>query len=76
MPSQSKTMTHPLNFSSLSVYKSNGYASRAAYLEDLADQAGYDSDLVYTLADLLGPEEDFDGLITALQDAGIEVETY
>jgi len=47
-------------------YTANGYADRADYLASLCDE--YDADAVHTLADLLGPDEDFDGLITGLED--------
>lgn len=55
------------------IYADNGYNSREDYLESLADEAGEDSWKVYVAAELLGPNEDFDGLITTLQDEGIEV---
>ena len=48
-------------------YKAAGYESRRAYLESLAED--FPADVVYALADILGPGEDFDGLITALEDA-------
>jgi len=48
-------------------YTAQGYASRRDYLESLTDE--YPADIVYALADILGPGEDFDGLITALEDA-------
>lgn len=51
------------------VYQENGYNNRRDYLENLA--ADYDVDLitVLMLADLYGPSEDFDGLVSSLQDA-------
>ncbi len=50
------------------IYTQNGYESRRAYLTHLTEE--YDTDLytVYALADLLGPNEDFDGLVMALED--------
>lgn len=48
-------------------YKNAGFENRREYLESLADE--YPADIVYALADILGPSEDFDGLITALEDA-------
>lgn len=48
------------------IYKENGYSNREEYLKDLAYEYGCH---VYVLADLLGPEEDFDGLIISLEDA-------
>lgn len=50
------------------VYTENGYNNRDHYLTELADQEGIDVDTVFALADLFGPSEDFDGLVTALQD--------
>jgi hypothetical protein len=52
----------------MSIYTENGYESRADYLQCMADE--YDTDLstVLLLADLLGPSEDFDGLVSALKD--------
>lgn len=51
-------------------YQKLGYASREDYLECLAEEYGVDLETVETLADLLGPNEDFDGLVTMLQDMG------
>ena len=47
-------------------YTDNGYSSRADYLAQLCDE--YPADVVHTLADLLGETEDFDGLVTMLED--------
>ena len=44
------------------------WGSRKAYLDDLADQYGVDVYVVYTLANLLGPDEDFDGLVVEVED--------
>ena len=49
-------------------YKSHGFEDRQEYLDNLADQYGIDIDTVEALADELGEEEDFDGLVSALQD--------
>lgn len=51
----------------MNVYKENGYENRRAYLESLALE--YDRDMVFALASILGPSEDFDGLVTSLEDA-------
>ena len=48
------------------VYTDNGYSSRADYLAQLCDE--YPADVVHTLADLLGETEDFDGLVSMLED--------
>ena len=52
----------------MSIYEEYGHTSRASYLRGLADEFGIPLDTVYMMADLLGPGEDFDGLITALED--------
>jgi glycosidase len=48
------------------VYQEHGFATRDLYLLDLFEAHGVPSYEGYLLADLLGPEEDFDGLVTAL----------
>ena len=54
----------------MSIYKENGYESRRDYLDSIADDFGIDKQTVYSLASLLGSNEDFDGLVTALEDIG------
>ena len=49
-------------------YTENGYDSREDYLKSLAEDYGVELGTVKMLADLLGPNEDFDGLVTSLQD--------
>ncbi len=53
---------------SITDYEEMGYPNRTAYLEDLAFDYGVDLDTVKCLADILGPSEDFDGLVSALED--------
>lgn len=50
------------------IYREHGYNDRDDYLSCLAEDMGVDLEIVQTLADLLGPNEDFDGLVTSLQD--------
>lgn len=50
------------------VYVARGFKSREDYLDSLADEYGVPKVLVYSLAELLGPNEDFDGLIIALEE--------
>lgn len=52
----------------MSIYTSRGYKDRYDYLDSLAEEYGVSKTTVYVLADLLGPSEDFDGLINALED--------
>ena len=47
-------------------YQANGYANRKAYLDELANE--YGKHAVYSLATILGESEDFDGLVTSLED--------
>lgn len=53
----------------VSVYTDNGYKSRKDYIEGLAEDRGLPIGTVLALAAILGQEEDFDGLVTACQDA-------
>ena len=50
----------------MSIYTDNGYTDREEYLNELRDE--YGSALVDTLITVLPPEEDFDGLVTTLED--------
>ena len=50
------------------IYRDNGYINRRDYLKQLAADMDLDAGLVFNLADLLGPDEDFDGLVTSLED--------
>ena len=52
----------------MDVYHRNGFKDRLEYLNYLADEYGIDTETIYHLADMLGPREDFDGLINALED--------
>jgi hypothetical protein len=52
----------------MTLYQREGYDNRSAYLQALAEDIGVDIKTVLTLADLLGPAEDFDGLVTSLED--------
>jgi hypothetical protein len=49
-------------------YAAAGYADRKDYLLCLAEDHGMALSTVKLLADMLGPEEDFDGLVTMLED--------
>jgi len=52
----------------MSVYQKHGYKDRNDYLSSTADEYGVDPYVVSCLADLLGENEDFDGLINELED--------
>ena len=51
------------------VYKENGFENRKEYLKSLSEDYGIDFETVEALADMLGESEDFDGLISALEDS-------
>ena len=50
------------------------HPNRAAYLEALAIEHGIDLGIVRMMAGLLGSSEDFDGLVTALDDYADDLE--
>lgn len=54
----------------MNIYKEYGFENRREYLQNLSEE--YDLDIniniVLALADLLGENEDFDGLVSELQD--------
>lgn len=52
----------------MNIYEENGYKNRKDYLQSVADNYGIDIDKVYALAYMLGAGEDFDGLISAIED--------
>lgn len=52
----------------MSKYQELGYESRWDYLESLAEEYDVDIETVYELSDVLGEEEDFDGLPCSIQD--------
>ena len=51
------------------IYQQNGYADRDDYLTCLAEDYEVSIEDVYSLAEILGENEDFDGLVCALEDA-------
>ena len=51
------------------VYQENGYDSRDDYLNSLSEDYGIPLDAVLAVAEILGPDEDFDGLVSNLEDA-------
>ena len=50
----------------MSIYTENGYTNRTEYLNELREEYGQ---LVDILTGVLPSSEDFDGLLTALEDA-------
>jgi hypothetical protein len=52
----------------MNVYIENGYLNRRDYLESLAEDFETDLDTVLMMADILGKSEDFDGLVSHLED--------
>jgi len=52
----------------MTIHTENGYTSRADYLRCMSEEYGVPLTTVEALADLLGENEDFDGLVTSLAD--------
>ena len=52
----------------MNIYQENGYENRQEYLECLAEDYGQPIVAVMAVAGILGEDEDFDGLINALED--------
>lgn len=52
----------------MNVYQENGYKDRKDYLKYLAEDFDMEYEDVLMLATTLGESEDFDGLVTALED--------
>ena len=50
------------------IYQENGYADRDDYLTCLSEDYGVSIEDVYSLAEMLGEHEDFDGLVSALEN--------
>ena len=52
----------------MSIYTDQGYEDRNDYLKCLAEDNEVDINTVEALAGMLGPTEDFDGLVTSIED--------
>ena len=59
------------------IYREYGYDDRDDYLRSLADDYGVPEEAVQALADILGPDEDFDGLFfVRIVDGLFEIEPW
>ena len=58
------------------IYQQKGYANREAYLRSLADAYGLKLNMVLQAAALMGPSEDFDGLISTLEDIQYQLGSF
>ena len=56
------------NHNQMDIYREMGYQDRQDYLQCLADEYDLPCSLVKFYANMLGPPEDFDGLIITLED--------
>jgi hypothetical protein len=54
----------------MNIYERHGYSNRTEYLSSIADDCE-NPEAVFALADVLGEGEDFDGLISMLEDFGL-----
>jgi hypothetical protein len=52
----------------MTIYEQEGHATRQQYLNHLAEEYGVSRHDVAMMADLLGESEDFDGLVSMLDD--------
>lgn len=52
----------------MNIYTERGFKDRIDYLKSLAGDYGVRLDIVLAVAAVLGPNEDFDGLVVAIQD--------
>lgn len=52
----------------MNIYQQNGYTDRLDYLKNLAENNGVPLNVVISVAELLGENEDFDGLVSACED--------
>lgn len=52
----------------MNLYEENGYENRKDYLKCLAEDFDIKLSIIISLAKLLGEDEDFDGLVSALED--------
>lgn len=52
----------------MSVYEENGFNSRREYLESVAEDFGVPLHVVLALASILGKDEDFDGLLSEVDE--------
>ena len=63
-------MAHTGMDKTMNIYEKHGYESRQDYLETLSEETGVRLDIVLMMAEMLGPSEDFDGLVAMIEDAG------
>jgi len=50
------------------IYQNNGFENRTEYLQSLSFEYEVPLDVVEMFADMLGNNEDFDGLVSIIQD--------
>ncbi len=58
----------------MNIYQQNGFKDREEYLASVAEDYGVSLDMVQVAADMLGPNEDFDGLVTTIEDEALRLE--
>ena len=61
-------INHNKGATKMSIYTVNGYENRKDYLNCLAEDYGVDIETVYIIASTLGSSEDFDGLVSHIED--------
>ena len=58
----------------MSIYQDNGFENRREYLASLAEDFVLPFETVFNVAYMLGRSEDFDALVTTLEDMAYEKE--
>lgn len=52
----------------MDIYQEHGFENRQEYLKSLTMEHDVDLGFVLSVAELLGPHEDFDGLVNSIDD--------
>lgn len=52
----------------MNIYQQHGYTDRLDYLKGISDEHNVPLNVVVSVAELMGDGEDFDGLVSAVQD--------
>lgn len=60
--------SNPFSEDEKTIYQQKGFESREEYLYCIAKEYGHDIQFIKQLTEVLGYEEDFDGLLSVLDD--------
>jgi hypothetical protein len=59
---------HEEDTNMIDIYIAHGYQNRGDYIRSLVEDYGVEEEVVWALADVLGPAEDFDALVSSVED--------